>query len=204
MTVRITRKTLAVVGVLAAVFAGTTAFAAIPDGGGVIHGCYDKASGAMRVTDTATNVPKACTAKEVALNWNQQGPKGDPGVQGPKGDPGSSDGYIRHPLGGVGILGGTQVASMYVPAGSYMLSAKFLMGSFTPNQLFTCSFGAGADIDKLTGNVNDTVTNSYFGLTTAHTFDVGGWLVLSCNSTNIVVAQDITLTAIKVGEIHVS
>ncbi len=196
MTIRITRKTFALVGVLAAVFVATTAYAAIPDGGGVIHGCYDKVSGVMRVSDTATNVPKTCTAKEAALNWNQQGPKGDPGAPG-----GSSDGYITH-TDSAAFQPATTLSSMYLPAGSYVLSAKFLAASFTPNQTFTCSFGAGADLDKASGNTQAFVTNSYFGLSTAHTFAAGGWVTLACNAANIVVAQDITLTAVQVGTLH--
>src|SRR5215212_6042895 len=103
MTVRITRKTLAVAAALAAVFAVSAAYAAIPDGGGVIHGCYDKGSGQVRVTDSQTNVPKGCTTKEQSLNWNQQGPQGNPGAPGPKGDtgpkgdPGVTDAFIATP-----------------------------------------------------------------------------------------------------------
>jgi hypothetical protein len=33
-----------------AIVAASTAFAAIPDGSGVIRGCYDKGSGQLRVT----------------------------------------------------------------------------------------------------------------------------------------------------------
>ena len=61
-------------GAVAALALGSFAFAAIPDGGGVIHACYKKDTGVLRVTDTATNVPKGCTTKETALDWNQQGP----------------------------------------------------------------------------------------------------------------------------------
>jgi len=87
----ISKKLIAVAVVVAAIVAGATAYAAIPDGGGGIHGCYDKNSGQLRVTDTDTNTPKSCTSKETALAWNQEGPqgaKGDPGPQGPKGDTG--------------------------------------------------------------------------------------------------------------------
>jgi len=46
--------------------AGGIAYASIPDPGGVIHGCYDKKSGALRVIDAGP-----CGNREVALNWNQ-------------------------------------------------------------------------------------------------------------------------------------
>jgi len=68
------------------------AFGAIPDGSGEIHGCYDKQSGALRVTDTQTNLPKSCGAKELPLQWAMRGIQGLPGPagpQGPAGEPGA-------------------------------------------------------------------------------------------------------------------
>lgn len=54
----------------------------------VIHACFDKATGALRYTNPTTNIPKGCTTKEAALDWNQIGPKGDPGPTGPQGETG--------------------------------------------------------------------------------------------------------------------
>jgi len=77
-------------GVAAAVLAGT-AYATIPGGDGVIHGCYAKSGGSLRVIDGSTT---NCKSGEGSLDWNQQGvpgPKGDtgaPGPAGPQGDPG--------------------------------------------------------------------------------------------------------------------
>jgi hypothetical protein len=59
---------------------------AIPDAGGVIHGCYDK-SGALRVIDSAT---ASCSTKETALNWNQTGPQGPAGPIGATGPAGAT------------------------------------------------------------------------------------------------------------------
>jgi hypothetical protein len=73
--------------VVAASLAGT-AYATIPGGDGVIHACYAKSGGTLRVIDASvTN----CKSGETALNWSQQGqpgPKGDPGEPGPAGPPG--------------------------------------------------------------------------------------------------------------------
>lgn len=68
---RLTR--LRVVVVLAAVALAVVgiARAAIPDSNGVIHACYAKSGGAMRVSDTG-----GCKSTEVALSWNQVGPPG--------------------------------------------------------------------------------------------------------------------------------
>ncbi|MFL5938274.1 MAG: tail fiber protein [Gaiellaceae bacterium] len=53
-----------------------------------IHACYDKSTGALRLTNPDTNVPKGCTTKEAAVNWNQVGPQGVQGPAGPQGETG--------------------------------------------------------------------------------------------------------------------
>jgi hypothetical protein len=57
------------------------AVAAIPDSEGVIHGCYQKRSGALRVVESADD----CRATERPLTFNQQGPRGATGPPGPPG-----------------------------------------------------------------------------------------------------------------------
>jgi hypothetical protein len=79
----------------AAMLLGTgVALGSIPDQGGVIHGCYNKTNGKIRVTDATNPKLQACLpSKEIALDWNQQGPQGpigESGPQGPKGDPGAA------------------------------------------------------------------------------------------------------------------
>jgi hypothetical protein len=73
------------------------AYATIPDSGGVIHGCYAKSGGTIRVIDASVT---GCKSTETSLDWNQQGQpglpgppgpqgaQGEPGPPGPKGDPG--------------------------------------------------------------------------------------------------------------------
>jgi hypothetical protein len=82
------RSRLAAIGLAAAVAAAAgTAYAAIPDASGVIHGCYTNRAGILRVIDSAAG--QKCTSFETPLDWNQKGPKGDPGAQGPPGPAGS-------------------------------------------------------------------------------------------------------------------
>jgi Collagen triple helix repeat (20 copies) len=75
--------------------AGGVAYATIPDGGGVIHACYDKQSGQVRIFDPAGGAIKGCGKTEAETSWSQTGPQGPAGTagaqgtQGPKGDPGS-------------------------------------------------------------------------------------------------------------------
>jgi hypothetical protein len=87
MTVHIRRRTLvAAVATVALLAAGGIAYATIPDSAGVIHGCYQQATGALRVIDSAT---ESCRSTEAALSWNQTGPPGPQGPAGPAGPQGS-------------------------------------------------------------------------------------------------------------------
>ena len=67
------KLTLALAGAVATLALASIGWAAIPDNGGVIHGCYKKDTGALRVYDTAASPMKSCTTKEAPLDWNQQG-----------------------------------------------------------------------------------------------------------------------------------
>ena len=81
---------LTIVGAL--LVAGGIAYATIPDGGGVIHACYQKNQGALRVIDT--DKAQTCSSSESPLIWSQTGPQGagPPGPTGPS-DVWSVDGY---------------------------------------------------------------------------------------------------------------
>jgi hypothetical protein len=71
------------------------AYATIPDGGGVIHGCYKTPNGQLRVIDSDS---ESCSAGETALTWSQTGPPGPAGrdgKDGAPGAPGSAAGFAR-------------------------------------------------------------------------------------------------------------
>ena len=73
--------------IAAALIVGGVAYATIPDGGGVIHSCYARSGGSLRVIDAGvTN----CKSGETSLNWNQTGPAGAAGPAGAKGDTGAA------------------------------------------------------------------------------------------------------------------
>jgi hypothetical protein len=69
-----------VAAVLVVLVAAVAATAAIPDANGVIHGCRNTKSGALRVIDTDKG--QTCGKDEAALSWNQTGPQGPAGVSG--------------------------------------------------------------------------------------------------------------------------
>lgn len=73
-----------VLALVAVVLSATgLAVAAIPDSKGVIHACYAKSGGALRVVSG-----KKCEAGEKKLAWNKQGPRGIRGLRGLRGPAG--------------------------------------------------------------------------------------------------------------------
>jgi hypothetical protein len=87
----ITRKRVLLAGAFGAagLLIGGIAYASIPGGDGVIHGCYktsNPAKGSLIAIDSAASCPNGHTG----LNWNQTGPRGEQGPQGPQGEQGES------------------------------------------------------------------------------------------------------------------
>ena len=81
---------LAVAGIAVLFAVGGVALASIPDRSGVIHACYQKSGGVLRVINTAKRGFAAhCGKCERALAFNQRGRQGLRGSQGPQGVPGS-------------------------------------------------------------------------------------------------------------------
>jgi hypothetical protein len=106
------------------------AYATAPDAAGVIHACYSKLGGGLRVIDSGH-----CTALETTLDWNQVGPTGPSGPQGPagaqgapglkgdKGDPGVTDSYSESADPMDLTPGDHTVISRPLPVGRYAVYA---------------------------------------------------------------------------------
>jgi hypothetical protein len=104
----------------------TSVYASIPDSNGLIHGCYAKTSGALRAIDTAKG--QKCAANELALTWNQTGPKGATGAKGAAGAKGATgaqgiQGKVgpsgsRGPTGAQGVAGETGPTGSRGPTGA--------------------------------------------------------------------------------------
>lgn len=73
--------------------AAITAYAAVIDANGVIHGCYSDSPFQQQHILTLTDA--GCPAGWTAISWNQQGPQGPQGAVGPQGPAGP-----RGPAGG--------------------------------------------------------------------------------------------------------
>jgi hypothetical protein len=104
-------------GSMAAV--GSIAWASIPNDGGLITGCYQKTTGALRVIDTEH---ADCRANETALSWNQQGEQGDPG------EPGEFTGYEVVRAEGARNADGVKTAVAYCPEGKRVLGGGVVAG----------------------------------------------------------------------------
>jgi hypothetical protein len=120
-------KLLTLAGALALVVGVTVATGAIPDSGGVIHGCYlagQNPSGQLRVIDSEAGA--TCGRNERALNWNQRGPQGDTGAQGPPGPAGPPG--AAGPPGPPGPPGPTGATGPQGPKGDPGTSSAFEAG----------------------------------------------------------------------------
>jgi hypothetical protein len=87
--------------------AGGIAYASIPDSNGVIHGCYQRNSGAFHVIGTNPTVGGgACASNETAVDWGQGGSPGASGPSGPSGPAGTAgSGGASGPSGPSGPTG---------------------------------------------------------------------------------------------------
>ena len=95
--------------------AGGVAYATIPDGGGVIHACYDKQSGQARIFDPAGGAIKGCGKTESDVSWNQTGPQGPAGPTGAPGTPGQ-----QGLKGDKGDTGNLALAGQSCPSGEFV------------------------------------------------------------------------------------
>lgn len=74
------------------------AWASIPGPDHVIHGCFLRSGGTLRVIDASVT---SCRKTEIAIDWNQSGPQGPPG---PAGAPGAGYTEFRSGEGGAGAI----------------------------------------------------------------------------------------------------
>jgi hypothetical protein len=133
---------LSTIALLAALGGG--AWAAIPGPEGIIHGCYNRHNGALRVIDTTAR--QRCRRRESELDWDEIGPpgprggggkagkngtngkngvNGKNGTNGTPGAPGVSNAYTGGQSGSVGLSSTpTGVLALSVPSGDYVVTAS--------------------------------------------------------------------------------
>jgi hypothetical protein len=142
----------AAAGALAAsALAGGVAWAAIPDSSGVIQGCYNS-GGNLKVV---SELP--CPHGYTSLPWNQQGPKGDPGLDGVSPTVTQlSPGDANCPDGGAALTDASG-STAYVCNGAAGADGQSFAGTFTsPNGEYSISV-SDAGITLGHGGTNSVV-----------------------------------------------
>jgi hypothetical protein len=183
----------------------------------VVHACYSRLTGLVRIVDPGT----PCRIGETAISWNQAGPPGSPGVAGPTGPSGPPG--VSGPVGPPGPSGaanayagpegpstdqfGTQdvnVASVAVPAGNYAVTASVEILNFTPDYRsgacllsdadHTVQFGVNA-VTLLSGEAVP------LAVTGAGTVPAPTTLVLTCSGAGLS-ASNGRIVAVEVTTVH--
>jgi len=185
-------RSLAVIGLLAALLGAGIATGAIPGVDGKINACYGT-DGSLRVIDKEAG--KTCPKGWTQLVWNQQGPAGSPGQDGMDGQDGApgtrgpSDIYTTYADDidnlpdtfddyGVFDFGREPVLTLDVPAGSYDIQAKGFANGDAGN--VGCVLVAGENIDGSMASLPDNFTAEPLVMQVTHTFAAPGTIELRC------------------------
>ena len=129
-----------VIGLSLALVGGSAITFAAAASTGVIYACVNNSSGTIHLVGSADT----CSTNEVALAWNQQGPKGDTGPQGPKGDTGPQGPTGPAGMGGAAFYREQRVpmsipnsyAEMHridLPEGKYLVTSTVLVNNLQPS-----------------------------------------------------------------------
>lgn len=182
----------------------------------LFQACSDNATGQVRAGSIEVNSLPLCRARESLRGWNQTGPQGPQGPQGAQGPAGPSAGYYTKgqpglslpvtPVGGAPLY--TEVGSLSLPAGNYVITGTAIVGNGTYNASeiaaircvvqspYATAYGESALYEHDTATV---VATSGFVLPGADT------VRLRCQNSNpwgSVVLTQYSLVAIKVGTLE--
>jgi hypothetical protein len=163
---------------LVLVTAGVTiaAVASIPDSSGLVHGCYKTTAAkngthALYVINAATT--SACPSGYTSLNWNVNGPNGY-SVQ-------ASDVHLNDTY--------TELASLTLPAGSYVLNADAWLENTSPSDTSSvgdCELALGSATDEveagLLGPSSTPLNYQTLSMTVAATVTGAASATLSCEA----------------------
>ncbi len=196
------KLTLALAGALATLALASIGWAAIPDSSSVIHGCYKKDTGALRVYDPTTNVPEKCARPRRRRSTGTS-----------RAASRMRTSTTRPALALVTDTSwpGTVVSSRSVPAGSYMFLAnlvlKGLYNSY-PSGTTACQLVARDNLTNYEYWVNGRGTYPANGFTplalsVARTFGAdGGTIAVRCISPVQTQVESVYINALSIGQIH--
>lgn len=176
--------------------AGGVALATIPDSNGVLHGCYQKSSGNLRIIDTSV---ANCRPSETAISWNATGPAGDVGPRGPSNAfyKDQSDTFGSESLNLNTFI---KTVTLSLPAGSYVVNATAAFGSGVAFNVVQCQIqwtgGSGPAVQgTIGGSANSFLVMPLMSpVTLAATDDVS----IACRGGSDVNTQPSAITAIQV------
>src|SRR5689334_13362844 len=145
---RLMRLVLAATAGIALLGAGFgLAAASIPGPNGVIHGCYVKKTGALRVIGRG-----ACPAGTAAISWNQRGPRGYTGPKGATGATGAAGSALgwatMSSSGSIYPSGGTLTAPTvtHPSTGLYCITGTGWVQQGGPYSLSLINSGSGGQV----------------------------------------------------------
>jgi hypothetical protein len=186
--------------VILVVTAAGVAAASIPDSSGLVHGCYP-ATAATNGTHALTviNAAKtsACPSGYKSLNWNVNGP----------------DGYSTQTSGTHLNDTLTQVASLTLAAGSYVINANAWLENDSPSSsssLAVCELVFGSATDEAEaglagGTANAPLNDQTVSMTAAATVTSSTDATLSCEAvgnSGLTYADTASMTATQVGSLN--
>jgi hypothetical protein len=193
--------------------------ATIPDPSGVIHACYSRSGGNVRVIDDSVT---GCKTGETALAWSVQGPQGPQGPAGPKGATGAtgatgdtgptgprgpSDGFFTNndqSFGSVPIptSGSVTVIALPLPAGTFILNAVVALGGGSSFVIVKCVFSTSTNpfFTGVQTQVGGPLTSfAAIPLTTAVSLAAADTVSINCSATaDGVASQPSSINAVQV------
>ena len=170
------RSKILVVLAIAAVAVAGAAFAAIPDGNGVIHACRKVDGGALRVVAKAS----ACRSGERALAWNQRGPAGPTGPAGPAGPEGATGAQGPQGPAGPGLASFDSLAGLGCTIGGQAGAISIAYDGSGLAQIH-CVAGAGGDavirINEFSVGIEGALGDEFVEIVNTGTAaaDLSGW-----------------------------
>jgi hypothetical protein len=162
------KRTAVVVAAMLVLASGAVALAAIPGANGVITGCRDTRTGALRVIDAEAG--QTCTAKESALTWNQSGPQGPAGQDGVSG----YEVVTRDVL--IPSFSGPTVVAATCPAGKHAFGGSVAVQNGTEFTFPNGSWPNSVVAEVLSADKYSALVGSGASVQTAH-------VVVSCATT---------------------